>query len=158
MVIRLAQPRDLDAVAAIYNEGIDERQATFETRHRSATDLQLLLGERFLLVVAEDAGEIVGWATLSPYSDRPAYAGVAEFAVYVAAAARRSGVGRALMAELAERAPARGVHKLVGKVLSTNEASLGLLRGCGFEVVGVHRRHGRLDGTWHDVTLVELLL
>jgi phosphinothricin acetyltransferase len=158
VIVRPAEPRDLAGVAAIYNEGIDGRQATFETGHRTGDDLAPLLGARHLLLVSEHDGEVTGWATLSPYSDRQAYAGVAEFAVYVASAARGSGVGRALMDDLARRAGERGVHKLVGKVLSTNEASLGLLRECGFREVGVHRRHGQLDGTWRDVTLVELLL
>ena len=158
MIVRLAEPRDLGRIAEIYNEGIDGRVATFETTHRTADDLALLLGERHLLIVAEQAGSVVGWAALSPYSDRRAYAGVAEFAVYVAAAARRGGVGRALMDDLARRGPERGVHKLVGKVLTTNEASLGLLRACGFREVGVHHRHGRLDGEWRDVTVVERLL
>ena len=158
MIVRPAEPRDLAGVAAIYNEGIDGRQATFETRHRTGDDLAPLLGARHLLLVSERDGEVVGWATLSPYSGRQAYAGVAEFAVYVANAARRRGVGRALIAELARRAQQRGVHKIVGKVLSSNDASLALLRECGFREVGVHHRHGRLDGTWRDVTLVELLL
>jgi phosphinothricin acetyltransferase len=154
VIVRPAEPRDLERLAAIYNEGIAERQATFETRPRTARDFR----GRELLLVAESDGEVVGWAATAPYSDREAYAGVAEFAVYVAAGARRSGAGRALMEELARRAAAAGRHKLVSKVLTTNAGSRALLTRCGFREVGVHERHGLLDGTWRDVVVVEKLL
>ena len=159
VIVRLAEPRDLDRIAAIYNEGIDSRQATFETRHRTGEDLAWQLeSHRHVLIVAERDGEVVGWAGLAPYSDREVYAGVAELGVYVAASARRSGVGRILMAELAKAASERGLHKLIAKIFSTNEASLALHRACGFRDVGVHVRHGQVDGEWRDVVVVERLV
>lgn len=154
VIVRLAEPSDLERVAAIYNAGIAERQATFETRPRSAAEFT----GRDLLLVAERSGEVVGWAAVVPYSEREAYAGIGEFAVYVDATARRSGAGRALMQELAEHARGRGLHKLVSKVFTTNEASRALLRACGFREVGIHERHAMLDGTWRDVVVVEKLL
>jgi L-amino acid N-acyltransferase YncA len=159
VTVRPAEPRDLDLIAAIYNEGIDSRQATFETRHRTGSDLAWQLqSARHTIVIAERDGDVVGWAGLAPYSEREAYAGIAELGVYVTAPARRSGIGRELIEDLARAGSDRGMHKLIGKVFSTNEASLALLRGCGFRDVGVHLRHGQIDGTWRDVVVVERLL
>jgi L-amino acid N-acyltransferase YncA len=109
-------------------------------------------------LVAHDADALVGWAALTPYSDRAVYAGVAEASVYVVPAARGRGIGTLLVEEIADAAHARGMHKLLGKIFMTNAASLRLVERCGFHEVGVHRRHGRLDGEWRDVLLVERLL
>ncbi len=111
-----------------------------------------------MLIVAERDGEVIGWAGVVPYSEREAYAGIGEFAVYVDAGARRSGAGRALMEALAAHARGRGLHKLVSKVFTTNEASRSLLAACGFREIGVHERHAMLDGAWRDVVVVERLL
>jgi L-amino acid N-acyltransferase YncA len=159
MQVRPAQPADTDAVAAIYNHGIAERQATFETRARRPQEVAAWLEEgRPFLVAIDDDGSVVGFARLSPYSIRRAYAGVAEHGVYVAPAGRGRGVGRALLEALAEAAEAAGYYKLTSRVFTTNAASLALHRACGFTEVGVQRRHGRLDGEWKDTVLVERLL
>jgi phosphinothricin acetyltransferase len=159
MVIRPAEPRDTDAVAAIYNHGIAERQATFETRARRPQDVAGWLAEgRPFLVAAEEDGTVLGFARVSPYSVRKAYAGVGEHGVYVAPEARRRGVGEALLEALAAAAEAAGYHKLTSRVFTTNAASLALHRAAGFTEVGVQRRHGRLDGEWKDTVLVERLL
>ena len=102
--------------------------------------------------------EVVGWAATAPYSTREVYAGVAEASVCVLRAARGRGVGTALANALAEQAGRRGLHKLLGKLFVDNEASRRLVARCGFREVGVHVRHGRLDGEWRDVVVVELLL
>jgi L-amino acid N-acyltransferase YncA len=157
--VRPAEPRDLDRIAAIYNEGMDSGEATFETRHRAGADLAWQLSSpKHTLIVAERDGEVVGWAGLAPYSDREAYAGIAELGVYVAESARRSGVGRELIEGLSDLGARRGQYKIVGKIFSTNAASLALHRACGFRDVGVHVRHGRVAGEWRDVVVVELLL
>jgi phosphinothricin acetyltransferase len=159
MVIRPAEAGDAEAVAAIYNHGIAERQATFETRARRPHDVAGWLdeGRPFLVAAAED-GEVLGFARVSPYSVRKAYAGVGEHGVYVAAHARGRGVGSALLAALAEAAEAAGYHKLTSRVFTTNAASLALHRSAGFTEVGIQRRHGRLEGEWKDTVLVERLL
>ena len=159
VIVRLAERRDLDRIAAIYNEGIDSREATFETRHRRGEEMAWQLeSPRHTLIVAEREGAVVGWAGLAPYSDRECYAGVAELGVYVAGSARQSGVGRVLLEALAGVASEHGFHKLIAKIFSTNEASLALHRACGFRDVGVHVRHGRVRGEWRDVVVVERLL
>lgn len=154
-LVRVARADDASALAAIYNQGIEEHQATFETRPRGAEDLAGWLDP---LLVAERDGEVVGWAGISPYSDRDVYAGVGECTIYVERRARGSGVGARLLEALAGEAERRGYYKLTAKLFPENEASVGLFRRHGFREVGVHRRHGRLDGEWRDVVVVERLL
>jgi L-amino acid N-acyltransferase YncA len=159
VVVRAATPEDAEAVAAIYNHGIEERQATFETRPRRPEEILGWLEEgRPFLVATDEHGEVLGFARVSPYSVRRAYAGVGEHAVYVAPTARRRGVGVKLLDALAEAAAAAGYYKLTSRVFTTNQASLKLHRAAGFTEVGVQRRHGRLDGEWKDTVLVERLL
>lgn len=157
--LRAATPADAPALTAIYNEGIAERQATFETRPRAVEEVAPWLEEGLPFLVAEDAaGALVGFARVSAYSDRCVYAGVGEHGVYVARAARRRGVGRALLEGLCEAVERAGYYKLTSRVFTTNAASLAVHRAAGFEEVGVQRRHGRLDGEWRDCVLVERLL
>jgi RimJ/RimL family protein N-acetyltransferase len=159
MRVHHAQRSDAGRIAEVYNEGIAEREATFETEPREASDfLARIACERYPLLVAELEGSIVGWAGLAPYSERSAYAGVGECSVYVARAARGQGVGRELCRRLTEEARGRGFYKLLGKVFPTNVACVRLVSRCGFREVGLHRCHGRLDGEWRDVLLVERLL
>jgi L-amino acid N-acyltransferase YncA len=159
VVIRPARRDDARAIADIYNEGMDERQATLETRHRSGDEVALGVGSpSHPLLVAERDGRVVGWARLTPYSDRPVYSGIAECSVYVTAEARGRGIGARLTEAIAVEAGDLGLHKLLGKLLTSNAASVRLVHRCGFREVGVHLRHGRLDGRWRDVLLVERLL
>lgn len=156
MRIRAARADDAAAVAAIYNAGMRERSSTFETRERDPEEMEArIAGERHPFLVAELDGRVAGFAVTSPYSDRDAYAGVAECSVYVDRALRGRGVGTALLAELAAEAGRRGFHKLLGKLFVTNDASMRLVHRGGFRVVGTHLRHGRLEGEWRDVVLVE---
>jgi L-amino acid N-acyltransferase YncA len=157
--VRAASRPDAEAICAIYNAAIAERDSTFETRPRAPADFEGRIGvARLPLLVAAAEQRVVGWAGLSPYSDRACYAGIGEASVYVAAAARGRGVGTALVEALADEAQRRGFHKLLGKLFTDNLASIRLTRRCGFSTVGLHRRHGRLDGAWRDVLLVERLL
>jgi phosphinothricin acetyltransferase len=159
-VARLATVADAGAIAAIYNQGIEDRTATFETDFRSAGDVSLWFDAVHPIVVVEDGpgGAVVGFASTSTYRPRRAYAGIAEFSVYVARHARRQGVGRAAMVALAEAAARAGFWKLVSRVMVTNDASRALLGSVGFREVGVYRRHARLEGVWRDVVVVELLI
>ncbi len=158
--IRPASAADCEAVVAIYNRGIAERQATFETRPRQPQEVERWLedGRPFLVALDERTSEVVGFSRVSPYSTRPAYAGVGEHGVYVDPAARGRGVGKRLLDALARAAEADGYYKLTSRVFTTNHASLALHRAAGFTEVGVQRRHGRLDGEWKDTMLVERLL
>jgi phosphinothricin acetyltransferase len=158
---RLAGPGDAAAIAAIYNEGIADRVATFETEPRTAVQIAAQLadkGDRFPTVVVERDGRVIAWATAGAYRSRPAYAGVAEHSVYVARAARGSGAGRAALEAFCRVYAERGFWKVVSRIFPENTASLALHERCGFRVVGVYRRHGKLDGQWRDCVIVEKLL
>jgi phosphinothricin acetyltransferase len=158
---RLARPDDAPAIAAIYNEGIADRVATFETEPRTPEQIVAQLadrGERFPTVVVERDGRVVAWAGAGAYRSRPAYAGVAEHSVYVARAARGTGAGRAALEALCRAYAERGFWKIVSRIFPENTASLALHERCGFRVVGVYRRHGRLEGEWKDCVIVEKLL
>jgi L-amino acid N-acyltransferase YncA len=157
--VRPAQPEDAEAVAVIYNHGIAERQATFETRPRRANEILGWLEEGRPFIVATDGeGTILGFARVSAYSTRRAYAGVGEHAVYVAPEARGQGAGVALLHALAQASEDAGYYKLTSRVFTTNAASLRLHRAAGFTEVGIQRHHGRLEGEWKDTVLVERLL
>jgi L-amino acid N-acyltransferase YncA len=157
---RTATQADAPAIAAIYNHGIEERQATFQTHHHGADDFRERIADSTRpLLVAEADGKVVGWAGVVGYSDSCAYySGVGEATLYVDRSARRAGVGSTLLGALAGEAERRGFYKLVGKIFTTNAPSIELVRRCGWSEVGVHRRHGRLDGEWRDVLVVEKLL
>jgi L-amino acid N-acyltransferase YncA len=154
-MIRPAKPGDAAAIAAIYNEGIEERNATFEIRLRTADDFAHV--ERPFLI-AEEEGAVTGWARLVSFNPRECYAGVREASIYVERGARGRGIGRALFDALVEAAERRGWWKIVGGLFPENEASRGLCRAVGCREVGVFRRHGQLDGDWRDVLYVERLL
>jgi L-amino acid N-acyltransferase YncA len=156
--IRPASTSDASAVAAIYNEGIEDRLATFETDPRSADDVRGWLSEGLPFLVAVRGDEVVGWARVAPYSDRCVYQGVGEHGVYVARAARGGGVGRRLLEALCDEAERAGLYKLTSRVFTDNAASRAVHAAAGFHEVGVQRRHGRLDGHWKDCVLVERLL
>lgn len=156
---RPASVADAPAIARIYNQGIAERIATFETRPRTDAEVAAWFdGRHPIVVVPDESGAVVGFAAASPYSARDCYAGIAEFSVYVGREARGRGVGRVAMEGLAAAAEAAGFWKLLSRVFVENAASRTLLRSVGFREVGIYRRHARLDGRWRDVVIVERLL
>jgi len=158
---RIATVADAPAIAAIYNEGIADRIATFETEPRSAETLAAQItdkGDKYPTIVAERDGRIVAWASASAYRSRPAYAGVAEHSVYVARDARGSGSGRAALNAFCRAYADLGFWKVVSRIFPENTASLKLHERCGFRVVGVYTRHGKLEGQWRDCVIVERML
>jgi phosphinothricin acetyltransferase len=158
LLVRPAAAADAADVAAIYNQGIADRVATFETRERTAEDARAWLDDGLPFIVATVNVTVVGWARVAPYSDRCVYAGVGEHGVYVARAARGHGVGRRLLDEICLAAETAGLYKLTSRIFADNASSIAAHRAAGFDVVGVQRRHGRLDGEWKDCVLVERLL
>jgi L-amino acid N-acyltransferase YncA len=158
MTTREARIADTDAIARIYNQGIEDRVATFETRVRSAKDIEGWLDGRHPVVVAEEEGRVIAFASTSTYRPRECYAGIAECSVYVAREARGRGAGRAVLVALYDAARAAGFHKLVSRVFPENAASLKMLDSLKWRRVGIYERHGQLDGAWRDVVIVEKLL
>jgi phosphinothricin acetyltransferase len=158
--IRPATLDDAPRIADIYNQGIAERGATFETEPRTPEAIRVRLADaaQFPLLVAAAGDGVIGWAGLSSYRPRPCYAGIAEFSIYLDRAGRGRGVGRQLLEALIEAARERGYWKLVSRVFPFNAASRALCRACGFREVGIYEKHGRLDGRWTDVVIVERLI
>ncbi|MBZ4419200.1 arsinothricin resistance N-acetyltransferase ArsN1 family A [Myxococcus sp. RHSTA-1-4] len=155
---RPATREDCAAIAAIYNAGIAERSATFETRPRTPEDIAGWLGGRHPVMVVEEEGRVVAFASSSAYSPRECYAGVADFSIYVAPEARGRGAGRLALQSLLEAVEAAGFHKLTSRVFATNTRSRAMLAGLGFREVGLHEKHAPLNGVWQDVVVVEKLL
>ena len=158
LTARPAALADAEAVARIYNQGIEDRVATFETRLRTAADIATWFDGVHPVVVVESAGKVIAFAATSTYRPRDCYAGIAEFSVYVAREGRGHGAGRLAMSALIEEAAGSGFHKLVSRVFPENVTSLRLLGSLGFREVGVYEKHGQLDGVWRDVVIVERLL
>ncbi len=161
MHARPATPADAAAIARIYNQGIEERIATFETEPRSAEQIAAQLaekGDRYPTVVAERDGRVVAWAGTSMYRSRPCYAGIAEYSVYVDRSARGTGAGRVVLEALFRVAEECGFWKLVSRIFPENAASRALCARHGFREVGTYEKHAKLDGEWRDVVVVERLL
>jgi L-amino acid N-acyltransferase YncA len=158
LTARRAVHTDAAAIARIYNEGIEDRVATFETRLRMAADVDGWLDSRYPVIVVERDSQIVGFGATFEYRPRECYAGIAETSIYVARAARGSGVGRAALDALIAAARDAGFWKLVSRVFPENAASLALLDRTGFRQVGRYEKHAQLDGAWRDVIIVERLL
>ena len=157
--VRPATRDDADAITWIYNEGIRDRGATFETLERSAADvLPWFDDSRFPVLVAIDGNTVVGWAAASPYRARACYAGIAEYSIYVATSHRGRGVGRALMPAFLAALETAGFWKVLSRLFPENGASRALCTRFGFREVGVYQRHAQLDGVWRDVVIVERLL
>jgi L-amino acid N-acyltransferase YncA len=159
--VRNATLDDAAAIAEIYNQGIEDRVATYETEPQSAEEQQAWLraiADRYPAVVAQIDGEIVGWAGAGPYRARECYRGIGEFSMYVRREWRGRGVGDLLVAALISEAERLGLWKLLSRIFPFNEASRALCRKHGFREVGIYEKHARLDGRWLDVVIVERLI
>lgn len=160
-LIRRAGPGDAGAIGAIYDEAIATGVATFAIGPHDQAERTAWLaarGERAPVWVLDDAGDVIGWAALAPFSHREWYDGVAEYTVYISATAQGTGAGGHMLDHLIGTAPGLGYWKLVGMILEGNAAGLALARGRGFREVGTHHAHGHVEGAWRDVTVVELHL
>lgn len=146
----------------IYNPVVTTSTATFDLVPRTLEQQQAWLsdrsGARVVLVAEGEDGTVTGFAALSPYRDRAAYATTVEDSVYVHEAHHGRGVGRALLSELVSTARAHGFHAVIARIVADHEASISLHAACGFEIIGHEREVGRKFGRWLDVTLMERLL
>jgi L-amino acid N-acyltransferase YncA len=154
---RAASPPDAASIAAIYNQGIEDRIATFETEPRTAAHIAPWFDGRHPVVAVEEEGRVVAFAAVHPYSARECYAGIGEASVYVAREARGRGAGRLALQRLIDEATRAGFWKLVARIFVENEASRRLVSRAGFREVGIYRKHARLDGVWRDCVVVEYL-
>ncbi len=159
LIARPAKPDDAPAITEIYNQGIEDRIATFETEPRAVSDILPWFDHAHAFVsVTDGADQVVGYAVAHPYTDRCCYRGVGEFSVYVRRSERGRGVGQVAMQALIDAARAHGLWKLTSRVFPENRASLNLMARMGFKEIGVHEKHGKLEGVWKDCVIVERLI
>ena len=161
MQIRLAQHDDSEAIRQIYNLEVSTSTVTFDLVPRTAADQLQWLEARsgaHAVIVAEADGEVVGFASLSPFRDRPAYNSTVEDSVYVRADHRGTGVGGALLDELMTLAAQHGFHTVIARIVGGHDASIGLHQRHGFGIVGTEREVGRKFGKWLDVVLMQRML
>lgn len=162
IVIRDARADDAEAIAAIYNQGIEDRVATLETQPRTAAERASWMAAKSqrhpVLVATEPEGTVVGWGSLNQFNARPAYDHVVDFSIYVGREQRGRGIGDALLGALEDRARALGYHKMVLAAFPTNAPGMRLYQRHGFITVGIFREQGRLDDYWVDVVAMEKIL
>lgn len=158
IAIRSATEADAGAIGAIYDEGIASGIATFASGPHPAEERRKWLsarGPRAPVFVGTASQTVLAWSALAPFSGREWYTGVAEYTVYVASAARGRGLGGKLLQHLLGVAPDYGYWKLVGMILVENASGLALAERAGFRRVGTYESHGRINGRWRDVALME---
>lgn len=155
---RRAVSGDADAIANIYNQGIEDRTATFETRLRTGKDVVEWMNSRYPVVVGTEVAEVVSFAVAHQYSTRECYRGIGEFSVYVRRDERGKGIGYETMKYFIHECEKSGMWKLVSRVFPENSTSRGMLRSLGFREVGIYRNHAKLDDVWKDVVIVEYLI
>ncbi|MFE9694015.1 GNAT family N-acetyltransferase [Micromonospora sp. NPDC005806] len=153
--VRAMRPADADRVLAIYQQGLDGGEASFETVAPSWSAFDTGRLPRHRLVAADADDRVLGWVAVSPTSTRAVYAGVVEHSVYVDPAARGRGVGRLLLDALIASTEAVGVWTIQSGIFPENTASLALHERAGFRVIGTRERVGRHHGRWRDVVLLE---
>ena len=159
MHLRVAAPADAAAIVTIYNQGIEDRVATFETRLRTEQEVEQWFDDIHPIVVIEtDQRQVIAFASTSVYRPRECYAGIAEISVYVERSWRGHRAGQLALEGLLQEAEKAGFWKLVSRVFVENTASRAMIRRLGFREVGVYEKHAQLDGVWRDVVIVERLL
>ena len=163
VVVRLATVDDAEAIRRIYNVEVETGTGTFDMVPRSLDKQRAWLEARTgahpaLVAVDPGPGTVVGFGSLSPYKDRPAYSTTVEDSVYVDRASQGRGAGRLLLEELIDVGRDHGFHAMVARIAGDNAASVKLHERCGFELVGVEREVGRKFGRWLDVVLMQRLL
>jgi L-amino acid N-acyltransferase YncA len=159
--LRLATVDDAEAIRSIYNAEVLESTATFDLVPRTLDDQRAWISARagaYAAVVAVDTSDVVGFGSLSPYRDRPAYSTSVEDSVYVRRDQQGRGVGRAVLGELLSVAMAHGFHAVFARIVGGHDASIALHRAQGFELVGTEREVGRKFGRWLDVVVMQRLL
>ncbi|AJY77361.1 arsinothricin resistance N-acetyltransferase ArsN1 family A [Paenibacillus beijingensis] len=162
ILIKKAKLEDAEAITEIYNQGIDERASTFETKQKiveEITDGIKGQGERFPILTAHsEHNHLIGWASISSYSPRDVYKGVGVFSIYIRRGYRGKGIGKKLLQALTEEAERIGYWKLTSRILEFNAASRSLCISCGYREVGIYEKHSKLEGKWIDCVVVEKII
>ncbi|SMC02129.1 phosphinothricin acetyltransferase [Sulfobacillus thermosulfidooxidans DSM 9293] len=156
--IRLAEEYDLPKIQRIYNQGIADRIATLDAEEKDEAMMRTWWAghsTRYGVLVAESDQDIVGWASLNPYSSRKAYQGVAELSIYIDRQWRGQGVGRKLLGALEDYARNQGFYKIVLFTFPHNVVGRRLYQRMGYREVGTFYRQGVLDGQYVDILAME---
>jgi L-amino acid N-acyltransferase YncA len=153
---------DIPSITRIYNQGIEDRIATLETRFRDNEEMKEWLLNRSekhkVLVIEGENNNVYGWASINVFNSRCCYSGVVDLSIYIDRNMRGKGLGKILLGSLIETAKVQGFHKLVLSTFKFNEAGQRLYKSLGFREVGTYEKQGLLDGNWVDVTIMEKLL
>jgi L-amino acid N-acyltransferase YncA len=162
MRTRLAEPRDAHATREIYNLEVVEATVTFDLVPRTLGEQRAWIAEHSgghpAIVAVDDDDEVVGFASLSPFRPRPAYAPTVEDSVYVLRERRGHGIGELLLRDLLVLATDNGFHSVMARIVGGHDTSIALHEKCGFEQVGCEREVGRKFGKWLDVVLMQKML
>lgn len=159
--IRPARVDDAKEIARIYNQGVQDRAATFENAYVTPEERYLWLAarpDRYPVLVAEVKHTLMGWAALNPYSPRKCFDGVAELSIFIERSLRGHGVAQELIKAMQDAARERGFYKLMGRIVADNAPARKICELAGWREVGVYEKHGRLGNEWHDLVLVEHLI
>jgi phosphinothricin acetyltransferase len=160
--LRRATADDADAIRAIYNVEVETSTVTFDLVPRSAEEQRRWIegrsGAHAVVVAVDDGGDVIGFGSLSPYRERPAYSTTVEDSVYVHRDHQGEGVGRSVLAELIRLADEHGFHAVMARIVGDHPTSIGLHSSQGFHVVGREREVGRKFGRWLDVVVMERLV
>ena len=161
-IVRLATEADLPSINAIYNHYVLHSTCTYQTEVETAEDrlawFRQHAPEKYPVLSAEIAGEVVGWGSLSMFRPRAAYAPTVEASIYIRHDMHRRGLGRALLEELIRRARAAGFHSLIGGASADQTASIALQESLGFQRVADLKEVGYKFGRWLDVIYLQLML
>lgn len=159
--VRPARVEDAKEIARIYNQGVQDRAATFENAYVTPEERYLWIVSRpdkYPVLVAEVKHTLMGWASLTPYSPRACYQGIAELSIYIERSLRGHGVAQQLMKAMQDAAREKGFFKLMGRLMADNEPARKLCQLMGWREVGTHEKHGKLGEEWHDLLLVEFMI
>jgi phosphinothricin acetyltransferase len=163
VTLRLVERRDAEAIRSIYNVEVGESTVTFDLVPRTLDEQVEWIAEHTgarpaIVAVDDESGEVVGFGSLSPFKDRPAYATTVEDSIYVRRDRRGEGIARALLEELLRLAADHGFHSVIARIVGGHAASIALHERCGFTVVGTEREVGRKFSRWLDVVELQRML
>ncbi len=161
LAIRHATIDDLDAITEIYNDAILKTVATFDTEPKTREDQKSWFechGTKYPILVAEKNNRVIGWASLSEWSDRCAYSDTAEISLYIKEEFRGQGIGKKLLKEILQEGQKGGLHTVIARIAEGSEISIHIHKSCGFEHIGIMKEVGRKFGRLLDVYLMQKIL
>lgn len=161
ILIRPYHPDDFDAIASIYNESIAAKNTTMDCEFFTADRVRTLVekfGDRETILVLQKRDRIVGWGIIKRYSDRSGYRVCCETSIYLSLSETGQGYGTHLQTRLLQKVKEFGYHHVVAKILACNQKSIAFHQRFGFELVGIQKEIGYLNGRWHDIAIVQLVL